>query len=191
MNNVNIKVMTSSKNMEWATPQEFVDSTPFNYGLDVCASALNAKAAAYYDVSDDALTKPWRGVCWMNPPYGRAVGRWIAKAAEESEQGALVVALVPNRTETQWFQRIWDEATCICFLAHRIKFVKPGGVGADVAPFANVLATFGRLERNHLRPRILGRYEEDVSPAEIAATELNVLGTTLVPGAGNLWVYGR
>ncbi len=67
--------------------------------LDVCASATNAKCPRYYTRDDDGLAQPWDGKCWMNPPYGRTIGLWMRKAYEESQRGALVVCLVPARTD--------------------------------------------------------------------------------------------
>src|SRR5262249_16839450 len=40
------------------------------------------------------------GHVFMNPPYGRAIGRWMAKAWEESQRGPLVVCLVPAGSDT-------------------------------------------------------------------------------------------
>lgn len=37
----------------------------------------------------------------MNPPYGQAIEHWMKKAFESSRSGALVVCLVPARTDTR------------------------------------------------------------------------------------------
>jgi site-specific DNA-methyltransferase (adenine-specific) len=37
---------------------------------------------------------------FCNPPYGREIGRWVEKAYESSLAGALVVCLLPARTDT-------------------------------------------------------------------------------------------
>jgi hypothetical protein len=40
----------------------------------------------------------------MNPPYGREIGKWIAKAAASAHSGdATVVSLLPARTDTAWW----------------------------------------------------------------------------------------
>ena len=39
----------------------------------------------------------------MNPPYGRAIKAWLAKAFQASLEGALVVCLIPARTDTAWW----------------------------------------------------------------------------------------
>ena len=81
--------MYSSDSCEWSTPQYLFDELDreFGFTLDVCASAGNAKCAEYYSKSDNGLIQEWKGVCWMNPPYGRVIGDWIKKAAETAIGG--------------------------------------------------------------------------------------------------------
>lgn len=67
---------------------------------DVCATAENAKCPRYFTKADDGLAQVWSGRVWMNPPYGREIGAWMAKAWRSSQAGALVVCLVPARTDT-------------------------------------------------------------------------------------------
>lgn len=40
---------------------------------------------------------------FCNPPYGRELPKWIKKAHDEAEKGALVVMLIPARTDTRAF----------------------------------------------------------------------------------------
>lgn len=69
---LNTEVMFSSATDSWSTPQEFFDSVAkeFPFSLDVCASPENAKCTEYYTKEDDGLKQNWKGICWMNPPYG-------------------------------------------------------------------------------------------------------------------------
>lgn len=39
----------------------------------------------------------------MNPPYGREIKQWMRKAYEASLAGALVVCLIPSRTDAGWW----------------------------------------------------------------------------------------
>lgn len=89
----------------WVTPQVTFDELDREFGFqtDVCAIAENAKCADYYTPEQDGLQQNWRGVCWMNPPYGREIGKWVRKAYESSLAGATVVCLVPARTDTAWW----------------------------------------------------------------------------------------
>ena len=76
-----MKVYHRDKRSDWETPHALFAEldAEFHFTLDVCASQDNAKCARYFSAADDGLVQPWEGVCWMNPPYGRGVERWIAK----------------------------------------------------------------------------------------------------------------
>jgi phage N-6-adenine-methyltransferase len=132
----------SSATDEWATPQKLFDEldAEFGFTLDVCASDWNYKVANYFTKADNGLAQEWRGTCWMNPPYGRTIGQWMAKALESAWGGATVVCLVPARTDTAWW---WDYAMQgeIRFIRGRIKFVNQDG-GGDSAPFPSAVVIF-------------------------------------------------
>lgn len=131
----------SSATGQWSTPQDLFDELhqEFGFALDVCATDENAKCATYYTVEQDGLAQPWTGVCWMNPPYGDAIGAWVRKAWESSKAGATVVCLVPARIDTRWW---WDYCRYgeVRFLRGRLKF----GGGDNSAPFPSAVVIFGR-----------------------------------------------
>lgn len=134
----------SSETPEWETPQNLFDllDAEFGFTLDVCATAENAKCDAFYTEEDDGLAQRWTvasGACWMNPPYGREIAAWIAKAHQEGDAGATVVCLVPARTDTDWF---WDHARHgeVRLLHGRLRF----GEAASGAPFPSAVVIFGR-----------------------------------------------
>ena len=134
--------MMSSTTDEWATPQDFFDglNKEFCFGLDVCATAENAKCDAYYTKKQNGLAQAWHkaaAVCWMNPPYGRQIGAWMKKAYEESQKGATVVCLVPARTDTAWWHDYAMRGS-VRFVRGRLKFG-----GADRAPFPSAVVIFG------------------------------------------------
>lgn len=69
----------SSKTDDWSTPQDFFDEIQkeFSLTLDVCADEKNHKLWDWLDKEDDGLKTDWKGWrCWMNPPYGREIGKW-------------------------------------------------------------------------------------------------------------------
>lgn len=78
----------------------------------------------------------------MNPPYGRAIGRWVQKAFESAQAGATVCCLLPARTDTQWWHRYVMRASEVRFFKGRLKF----GEAKSGAPFPSALAIF-RPER--------------------------------------------
>lgn len=134
-----MNVHFSSKTDLWYTPQAFFDdlNKEFCFELDVCATTDNAKCSRFFTESDDGLQQKWSGVVWMNPPYGRTIGRWMQKAYESSLGGATVVCLVPSRTDTAWWH---DYATKgeIRFIRGRLKF----GGQKNSAPFPSAVVVF-------------------------------------------------
>ncbi len=79
---MNTELMFSSKTELWATPQKFYDkmNTQYNFTLDVCAIPENAKCSKFFTPEIDGLKQDWTGTCWMNPPYGRGIIKWVKKA---------------------------------------------------------------------------------------------------------------
>jgi site-specific DNA-methyltransferase (adenine-specific) len=112
---------------------------------------------------DDALTQSWdiaseKGTrVFMNPPYGREIGKWVKKAFEESLKGTLVVCLIPSRTDTKWWHAYCMKASHIIFLRGRVKFEQNGKTGTVSAPFPSCLVIFrGRDEDNLDNPPVIG-----------------------------------
>src|SRR5262249_5924081 len=85
----------SSTSENWETPKELLDRLYSVFGafdLDPCSPCSNnrtapVKARAYYTEADDGLSLPWFGTVYMNPPYGRSIHNWTAKAKAEVEHG--------------------------------------------------------------------------------------------------------
>ena len=144
---INKGMMTSNTDM-WATPQDFFDklNKEFNFQLDVCAVSENAKCDKYFSPEVDGLNQEWEGVCWMNPPYGRAIGKWVKKAYESSLNGATVVGLLPSRTDTKWWHEYCMKGE-VRFVKGRLKF----GDGKSPAPFPSAVVIFSKnAKRNTL-----------------------------------------
>lgn len=136
---MNTEAMFSSKTCEWETPIEFFKELDarYHFTLDVCATRENAKCEAFFTREDDGLAQKWHGVCWMNPPYGREIGKWVRKAYETALQGATVVCLLPARTDTAWWHDYCMHGD-ITFIRGRLKF---GGC-ANPAPFPSAVVLF-------------------------------------------------
>lgn len=134
-------VLFSSAKCEWETPQALFDelNAEFHFTVDVAALPENAKCARYYTPETDGLAQDWSGeVVWCNPPYGREIGKWVAKAAADTS--AVIVMLLPARTDTVWFHEyIYSNPRAkIRFIRGRLKF----GGGANSAPFPSMLVIF-------------------------------------------------
>ena len=121
--------MRSSLDDTWSTPRDFFEKlhAEFNFTLDAAALRSSAVVPNYlgpdheYGWRHDALTVEWAGASeggavWLNPPYGREIGKFMKKANEEAKKGITVVCLVPSRTDTKWW---WDSV-----IMHEVRFVK-------------------------------------------------------------------
>ena len=135
-------VMFSSKTDLCATPAELFNELDqeFHFTVDVCALPENAKCRNYYTPEIDGLTQKWGGTAWCNPPYGRAVAKWVQKAHEEQKNGNTVVMLLPARTDTKWFhEHIYkQDGVEIRFIKGRLKF----GGAENPAPFPSMIVIF-------------------------------------------------
>ena len=140
----------SSQDMCWRTPTVFWGelNKEFNFVLDACALEDSTLVPNNWYGPDhveplrrDALNNDWAkdsggGNVFMNPPYGREIGAFMAKAAEESLRGCTVVCLVPARTDTRWFHdHVFDIGAEVRFLKGRLKFSD----GPNSAPFPSAV----------------------------------------------------
>ena len=152
------KVVFSSKSAEWETPQDFFDklNKEWNFTLDPCCADSTAKCKTYFTEKDDGLSKDWSGhTVFMNPPYGRSIGKWVKKAYEEGQKkDTCVVCLLPSRTCTKWFHDYCMKADWLYFVKGRLKFknkvvVPRKGKALSPAPFPSVIAVFGCVPNSH------------------------------------------
>lgn len=135
----------SSASDEWATPQAYFDevNAEFGFDLDVCALPSSAKCERYFTPEVDGLAQEWTGRVWMNPPYGRVLGAWMAKAYESAQTTAdVVVCLVPARTDTRWWHDFAMRGE-VRFVPGRLRF----GGSATSAPFPSALVVFRNAAR--------------------------------------------
>jgi len=126
---VNKGLFTSSRG-DWRTPKALYEALDreFRFDHDPCP----------YPASLDGLVMPWGQRNFVNPPYGRQVGKWIARAWEVSQEGKLVVLLVASRTDTRWWHDYIMQATEIRFIKGRLYFDDGGGP----APFPSAIVVF-------------------------------------------------
>lgn len=113
----------------------------FNFTLDPCATAENAKCEKYYTMHENGLLQDWQGeTIFCNPPYGRAIRDWVKKCYEESQKpNTTVVMLIPARTDTTYFHDyIYHKAKEVRFVRGRLKF----GGSKNSAPFPSMVVVF-------------------------------------------------
>lgn len=123
--------------VEWFTPDwlfaalKDADGLPLVFDLDPCHPAERLSwvpARKVYTQADNGLVLGWRGLVFLNPPYGRETPRWLARMASFWAAGTTQgIALVFARTDTAWFGEAVATATAILFLSERVQFVDASG----------------------------------------------------------------
>ena len=121
-----------SQSVDWATPKAVYDELDreFYFNDDPCP--------LFGVDGTDGLARPWGTSTFVNPPYGRTIGLWTAKALRESFLGKTVVMLIPSRTDTIWWHRDVMCADEIRFVKGRLKF----GEATNSAPFPSAIVVF-------------------------------------------------
>jgi phage N-6-adenine-methyltransferase len=160
---VNLAPMMSSAKDDWQTPDVVLDLVrelgPI--ALDPCSSGSDAVGATLSytagGLESDWVRDSFGGTVYVNPPYGRDIGCWTSKA-NESGGGAQIVALLPARTDTMWWQRDVVCADAICFWRGRLTFK---GAPAP-APFPSAIAYWG--ERGKAFGRVFAPHGWVVKP---------------------------
>ncbi len=121
----------SSRSWEYRTPLALRESlnAEFGFTLDPCPFGGGSEI-----MENDGLARSWAGQrVYCNPPYGRSVAQWLAKAREAS----LAVFLLPARTDTGWWHDYAMDADEIRFIRGRLCFN-----GKGRAPFPSVILIF-------------------------------------------------
>lgn len=117
----------SSQSNEWETPDyvfKHVEKLYGKFDLDAAATKENAKCEKFFTKEDDALSKDWAKEgknIWVNPPYGREIGKFVEKAYQEGRKVS-VVMLIPARTDTKWWHKYCSMGE-VHFIRGRLKFV--------------------------------------------------------------------
>lgn len=134
-------VMFSKKSDEWETPKWLFDllDKEFHFDCDSAATAENSKCGDSW--LQNSLEDSWVGFeykrFFLNPPYSK-IGAFIKKAYEESLKGAVVVCLIPCRTDTRYWHNYVMKAHEIRLIQGRLKF----GDSKNSAPFPSCVVIF-------------------------------------------------
>lgn len=162
MSRLNEGLLTSDR-QDWATPWSFFElvNNEFQFSLDAAADTHNAKVSRYYTPEQNGLERPWTGVVWCNPPYGRGIDAWVRKGFESAQAGAVVVMLIPARTDTRYWHDYVMKAHEVRLLRGRLVFGR--GEARANAPFPSALVVFrpgtpevpkfSSFDRGNLLPR--------------------------------------
>jgi ParB family chromosome partitioning protein len=161
----NTAAVSQSLTNEWYTPAAYIESARHVLGgfdLDPasCAEANETvRAAQFYSEDDPGLDHEWKGRVWLNPPYGRLAGDFIAYLVGQYHAGHVTAAIAlvnAHCTDTAWFRPLWDHV--LCFTYGRLNFAagtaRRGGsthgsvfayLGPDPAKFAIEFERYGAI----------------------------------------------
>ncbi len=116
--------------LAWNTPRWLFDflNAEYSYTLDAAASETNAKCKAFFTKDDSALTRPWLGRVFCNPPYGDRKGAptadWVKHGFVQATNNAkLVTMLIPLKTDTD----IYHDYIRMGELMEESRFADPRG----------------------------------------------------------------
>ena len=87
-----------SPRVEWYTPPWLISALG-SFDLDPAAPAVRLfeTAKQYYTKAENGLVQPWFGRVYLNPPYERAVERWMSRLADHGNGIAPIFARHPVR----------------------------------------------------------------------------------------------
>lgn len=127
---------------DWTTPPDLFEYLNRNCGpfdIDPCASKDGSRLPipVQYTIDDDGLSKSWRvnsfhnTRAFVNPPYSE-IDKWVDKAIRDSVRFCF---LVPARTDTKWFLRLYSASYKLALIQGRLRF----GNQKNSAPFPSAL----------------------------------------------------
>ena len=134
---------TTAVTDEWYTPEWVFEGLGVRFDLDTCNSMMNNPASRWCSkrLATSGLEHVWSGSVWMNPPFGsrNEIRGWLAKMYMHGNG----IALVPNRTGTDWWQDSAQEADALLFVRGKIRFLRPDGSEGGSPGYGNTLMAFG------------------------------------------------
>lgn len=140
-----------TKNRPW-TGDEATFGTPvslfrllhrqYRFDLDACATAENTKCRRFISPAEDGLATEWScRSAFVNPPYGKALAAWTARAVEQTAIGGpcgLAALLLPAYGSPAWWHENVLPYAELRFIRGRVHF---GGRDRPAA-FSSVLCVY-------------------------------------------------
>lgn len=135
------RVVFSHQSFYWNTPLNvfYELDNEFHFTLDPCTSDNNLNLPKYFTQSDNGLYMYWSDqIVFCNPPYNQLY-KWVEKSYYEwKNHNAIVVMLIPARTDTKWFHKFILPNCEIRFIEGRLRF----SGSKNNAPFPSMICIF-------------------------------------------------
>ena len=127
----------------WFTPKEYVEPLG-DFDLDPCTESFRPFNIAAHNICRDegecGLSQSWSGRVFLNPPYGKDIGKWLEKLSSHGNGIALVFA----RCETRWSQKAFESCDAVYFIKGRISFISSLGKKSTNASNGNMFLIWGQ-----------------------------------------------
>ncbi len=144
-----------NESQEWYTPPPLFEALGLTFDLDPCGAPPPDRdfvpARTRYTLYENGLLRPWKGLVFMNPPYGKDTPHWMRRFFDHGNGLALVFA----RTDTRWFHEVAPYGM-LCFLRGRLRFIRPDGTEAGTPGAGSLLIALGARRRAALVKSGLG-----------------------------------
>jgi len=145
---------------EWFTPKFIFEALNRKFDLDPAHPGRDnpycvVPARKIYTKTDDGLQQPWRGVVWLNPPFGGRRGQvpWLRKFFAHGNG----IAIVAARTSADWFHDlVFPNAQILLFPDGKTKFRRPNGTIGKEPGTGIALISVGEIANAALRRSGLG-----------------------------------
>lgn len=143
---------------DWFTPPEIFSALGLTFDLDPCSPGAGhwVPARLFYTKDDDGLSHPWRGLVFMNPPFGGRNGHvpWLRKFLDHGNG----IAIVRAYTSSSWFHEWAIRAETMLFPRGKTKFIKPDGSIGKAPGHGVVLLGMGGVSNAALEASGLGLF---------------------------------
>lgn len=144
---------------EWYTPPAIFDALAVRFDLDPCSPGVGhwVPARQVYTKVDDGLSQEWRGLVWMNPPFGGRNGHvpWLERFFAHGNG----IGICRAYTSSQWWHDVVvPHADAILFPRGKTKFIRPdGSIGGSPGHGVALIAS-GDEAVSALRQSELGQF---------------------------------
>lgn len=149
---------STGKSDEWYTPPAIFGALGLTFDLDPCSPGPDhwVPARQVYTKADDGLARPWRGLVFMNPPFGGRRGHvpWLRKFLDHGNG----IAIVRAYTSADWFHEWAIRAECMLFPCGKTKFIRPDGTVGTAPGHGVVLLGMGETAARALERSGLGLF---------------------------------
>jgi site-specific DNA-methyltransferase (adenine-specific) len=148
-------ILFSKNSDEWETSKKLFEKLDREFGFEIDAASTPQNKLCRFSFTKfetNALERDWTeagDIFYLNPPYSK-IAAFMQKACEESVKGAIIVCLIPSRTDTAYWHDYVMQAAEIRFIRGRLKF----SGNENSAPFPSCIVVFDVKLRNLIGLRV-------------------------------------